>query len=393
MIAAGRPAEVTFVMSDNLGSVLPAGTHGYTQQVAPGIENVILTGSANHDVIGDGGDNHLTGNAGDNALYGMGGDDVLLGGAGNDRLDGGAGNDHLEGGAGDDILNGAAGDDQLYGGDGNDILNGGPGADQLYGGGGNDSFVIALNDSAVDTVFDAEGSNRVVLDGYTGQQLKTVLAGDDLTLVADQNPIAMISGYRGHEDAWLGIDTGKGLVSISDLMLKTSDSGSQPGPATAALSEPATSAPAPAHDLLSAYLTSPSLVGSAGADHLVGTSGPDWLSGGAGDDHLEGGTGNDILEGGPGNDRLEGGPGDDRYLFKYGDWGLHTIHDTEGSNVADLRGFAGASVQGRVVGNDLYVVVDHAPLFKVENFVGHETSFAGVDVDGTTVPTHDLFSS
>jgi Ca2+-binding RTX toxin-like protein len=594
MVAAGRPAEVTFVMSDDLGSGLPAGTHSYTQQVAPGIENVVLTGSASHDVIGDGGDNHLTGNAGDNALYGMGGDDVLLGGAGNDRLDGGAGHDHLEGGAGDDILSGRAGDDQLYGGNGNDILNGGqgadqlyggagsdsfviglndsavdtvfdteggnrlvldgyagqplktvlagddlyvvadqnpiamisgyrghedawlgidagkglvsisdlmlktsdsgsqpataaaaigepatsaaapgasapahdllsadltspslvgsdgadhlvgtsgpdwlsggagndhleggagddilsgaagddqldggagndvlnggPGADQLYGGAGDDSFVIGLNDSAVDTVFDSEGGNRLVLDDYTGQQLKIVLAGDDLTLVADQNPIAIVSGYRGHEDAWLGIDTGKGLVSISDLMLKTSDSGSQPVTAAAASSEPATSAaapsaPAPAHDLMSAYLASPNVVGSAGADHLVGTSGPDWLSGGAGDDHLEGGAGNDILEGGPGNDRLEGGAGDDRYLFKYGDWGLHTIHDTEGSNVADLRGFAGATVQGKVVGNDLYVVVDHAPLIKVENFVGHEDSFAGVSVDGTTVHAHDLFSS
>jgi Ca2+-binding RTX toxin-like protein len=390
MIAAGRPADVTFVMSDNLGSGLPAGTHSYTQQVAPGVENVVLTGSANHDVIGDSGDNHLSGNAGDNALYGMGGDDVLLGGAGNDRLDGGAGNDHLEGGAGDDILNGGAGDDQLYGGDGNDILNGGSGADQLYGGAGDDSFVIGLNDSAVDTVFDSEGGNRLVLDGYTGQPLKTVLAGDDLYVVADQNPIAMVSGYRGHEDAWLGIDTGKGLVSISDLMLKTSDSASQPGTAAAAASAPD---PAPPHDLLSAYLTSPNIIGSAGADQLVGTSGPDWLVGGSGDDHLTGSGGNDILEGGPGNDLLEGGAGDDRYLFKNGDWGLHTIRDTEGSNVAELRGFGGATVQGKVVGNDLYVVVDHAPLFKVENFVGHQDSFAGVDVDGTTVPTHDLFSS
>ncbi len=388
LAAQNRPPDVTFVLSDSLGGSLPAGAHSYTQQVALGIENVVLTGSADHDVIGDDGDNHLTGNAGDNALYGRGGDDLLQGGAGNDLLDGGAGSDHLEGGAGDDILNGAGGDDQLYGGAGNDILKGGLGADHLYGEAGNDSFVIGLNDSAVDTVFDHEGSNRLVLDGYSGQPIQTAMVGDDLYLVVDNSPVAVISGYRGHEDAWLGIDTGKGVVSIADLMLKTADSGAQPGS-----SAPASSAPEASHDVLSAYLTSPSLVGSAGADQLIGTSGPDWLSGGAGDDHLQGGAGPDVLDGGPGSDLLEGGAGDDHYLFKSGEWGLDTIRDAAGSNVAELHGFAGARLEGAVVGNDLVVVVDHAPLFKVENYVGHEDSFAGVDVDGSFVPAHDLFGS
>ena len=100
-----------------------------------------------------------------------------------------------------------------------------------------------------------------------------------------------------------------------------------------------------------------------------------------------------MLEGGVGTDLLEGGAGDDRYLFRSGDWGLDTIRDAEGSNVAELHGFAGARLEGVVVGNDLYVVADYAPLFKVENFVGHEDSFAGVEVDGTMVPTEDLFSS
>ena len=388
LAALGRPADVTFVLSDSLGVVLPAGTHAYTQQVALGIENVVLTGSADHDVIGDGGDNHITGNDGDNALYGLGGDDVLIGGGGNDLLDGGAGNDHLEGGAGDDILNGGAGNDELYGGDGDDILSGGLGTDHLYGGAGNDTFVIGLNDTAVDTVFDHEGSNHLVLDGYAGEPLQTAMVGDDLYLAVDHNTVAVISDYRGHEDAWTGIDTGKGLVSITDLMVGNTASGPQTASVVAA-----STAPAAPGDLLSAYLTSPSQVGGAGADHLVGTSGPDWLVGGAGDDHLVGGAGNDILEGGPGSDLLEGGAGDDRYLFRSGETGLDTIRDTEGSNVAELHGFAGARLEGAVVGNDLYVVADQAPIFRVENFVGHEASLAGVEVDGTTVPTHDLFSS
>ena len=142
-----------------------------------------------------------------------------------------------------------------------------------------------------------------------------------------------------------------------------------------------------------AYLSSPNHVGGAGADQLIGTSAPDWLSGGAGGDRLQGDAGADVLDGGAGADLLEGGAGGDRYLFESGDWDLDTIRDAEGSNVAELHGFAGARLEGRVVGNDLYVVADHAPLFKVENFVGHEDSFAGVEVDGTMVATQDLFSS
>jgi Ca2+-binding RTX toxin-like protein len=385
--AAGGPASVTFVFSDNLGIALPAGSASYSQQVAPGVEHVVLSGSADHDVLGNSGDNHLTGNAGDNALYGWGGDDVLSGGAGNDLLDGGAGHDVLEGGAGDDILTGGSAADQLYGGDGDDILNGGLGSDQLYGGAGNDTFVIGLSDSAVDTVFDHEGSNQLSLEGFEGGTVQTALVGDDLYLTVDHNAVAVVSGYRGHEDAWAGVDTGQGVVSFADLMAGNADSGPPLGstaPATAALAAPA--------DVLSAYLTSPSHLGGAVADQLSGSSGADWLSGLAGDDHLLGNAGHDVLDGGAGADLLEGGGGDDRYLFKSGEWGLDTIRDAEGSNVAELDGFAGARLEGRVVGNDLYVVADHAPLFKVADFVGHEASFAGVEIDGELVTTDDLLS-
>jgi Ca2+-binding RTX toxin-like protein len=385
--AAGGPASVTFVFSDNLGIALPAGAASYSQQVAPGIEHVVLSGTADHDVLGNSGDNHLTGNAGDNALYGWGGDDVLRGGAGNDLLDGGAGSDRLEGGAGDDILTGGDGGDQLYGGDGDDILNGGLGSDQLYGGAGNDTFVIGLSDNAVDTVFDYEGSNQLSLEGFAGGPVQTALVGDDLHLLVDHNAVAVVSGYRGHEGAWAGVDTGQGLVSFADLM--AGGAGSAPQPASAPAPTPA---PAAAGDVLSAYLTSPSHLGGAGVDQLSGSSGADWLSGLAGDDHLRGDAGQDVLDGGAGADLLEGGAGDDRYLFKSGEWGLDTIRDAEGSNVAELQGFAGARLEGRVVGNDLYVVVDHAPLFKVANFVGHEDSFAGVEIDGELVPTDDLLA-
>ena len=147
------------------------------------------------------------------------------------------------------------------------------------------------------------------------------------------------------------------------------------------------------NDLLGAYLTQPSLHGTTGDDHLVGTSGADWLVGGAGKDHLSGGAGNDILEGGPGNDLLEGGAGDDRYLFKVGDGGLNTIiRDTEGSNVAELNGFAGAKLEGAMVGKNLVVIANHAPVFTFENFVGNEHAFAGVQIGEQFVATEDLLT-
>jgi Ca2+-binding RTX toxin-like protein len=385
LAAAGRPENVTFVFSANLGIDLPAGSEPYTQQVAPGIEHLVLEGSADHDALGDATANRITGNDGDNALYGRGGDDILSGAGGDDWLDGGGGRDRLEGDAGNDILNGGDAADLLYGGAGDDVLNGGRGSDQLYGGAGNDTFVIGLNDSAVDTVFDHEGSNRLALEGYTGGDVQAALLGDDLHLVVDHSAVAVISGYRGHEDAFAGIDFGQGLVPFADLLAPNADTGPAAGAESIA---PAT---AGADDLLSGYLAAPSLSGGAGADALSGTSGADWLSGLGGNDHLQGGAGDDVLEGGPGSDLLEGGAGDDRYLFKLGDAGLDTIRDAAGSNFAELKGVAGARLEGAVVGNDLYVVADHAPVFKVEGFVGHEDSFAGVQTDDGFVPTEDLF--
>ena len=340
--AAGGPASVTFVFSDNLGMALPADAESYSQQVAPGIEHVVLSGSADHDVLGDAAANHITGNAGDNALYGRGGDDVLSGGAGDDLLDGGAGSDDLQGGDGNDILNGGSGADQLDGGAGDDILNGGLGTDLLYGGADDDTFVIGLNDNAVDTVFDYEGINLLRLEGFEGGPVQTALVGDDLDVVVDHNVVATVSDYRGHEDAWAGIDFGQGTVPMADLLAPNADT-----PLTSGGTATLASTSSGQDDVLGGYLDEPSLVGGPGADHLVGTSGPDWLSGLGGDDLLEGGAGQDVLDGGAGSDLLEGGAGDDRYLFKSGEWGLDTIRDAEGSNVAELerlrRGEAGGT--------------------------------------------------
>jgi Ca2+-binding RTX toxin-like protein len=379
---SGSP--VTFVLGYDLAAAAE-GTSGARHQVHGEIEDLVLTGAAGHDVIGDDRDNSLIGNAGSNALYGFAGDDFLQGGDGNDLLDGGVGADRLEGGAGHDILAGGMGDDELYGGSGDDRLAGGLGADRLYGEAGDDTYVIGLNDHAVDTVFDHEGSNHIILEGLTDQSVQAAIANGDLYVVVDANPVAIVSAYLGHEGSFAGIDLGAGIVAVEDLLAAGAGGGQQ----ESAMLE---SAPELQGDLLASYLSQPSLSGTDAADQLSGTGGADWLQGRAGNDELHGGDGADLLEGGAGSDLLQGGAGDDRYLFRSGESGLDTIRDAEGSNTAELVGFTGARLEGVVVGHDLIVVADYAPIFKVENYVGNEASFAGVQVDDSFVSTEELFS-
>ena len=379
--------EATFVFSGNFDQSLPADVSGHTQQVGLEIENLVLAGSADHDAIGDARDNRIEGNDGDNIIYGGGGSDVLIGGAGDDRLEGGSGDDVLQGGTGNDVLVGGAGKDILYGGDGDDILDGGLGADELYGQGGNDTFLLGLNDSAVNTIFDHEGTNQISLQGADGNLVQTAVVGDDLYLIVDYNPVAVVRGYLGNEGSLAGIDAGQGNLSVDELMRENGGAGPSLSSSTSLEDSPSP----PDDDLLGSWLTRPSLVGGSGSQTLRGTSEADWLSGQDGDDHLQGGGGRDVLEGGNGSDLLEGGPGDDRYLFRSGETGLDTIRDVEGSNIAELHGFAGARLQGVVVGRDLMVVADYAPLFKVENFVGNEAAFAGIQNGDTFTPTEQLF--
>lgn len=239
-----------------------------TYRLVANIENLILTGTANVNGIGNELDNRLTGNVGNNVLNGGVGADTMIGGAGNDiyivdnvgdrvieaagrgtdavrasvsytltsnvenlvligsshlngsgnglanRLTGNMGNNVLGGNQGADTLIGKAGNDRLFGGDGNDKLLGGLGFDRLFGGSGND--------------FLAGNIGADTLDGGVGND--TILGGD-------------------------------------------------------------------------------------GRDRLVGGMNIDRLVGGSGNDTLFGGLGNDSLIGGSGKDRMTGGSGADHFIF------------------------------------------------------------------------------
>jgi len=383
--AAFGAEAATFTLGADVDKSLPDGATGFKQQLDPDVEQVRLEGSANHDLIGDQGDNRLIGNDGDNLLEGRAGDDVLGGGAGADILSGGRGDDHLDGGAGDDILSGGLGRDELHGGDGDDLLDGGAGSDRLFGEGGNDTFVLGLHENSIDTVFDHDGLNRIVVEDGEGHTIETAVAGGDLHIIVDKNPIAVVEDYDGA--SFDGIQVGEGTSSIGDLMAANAAAGPALRSAAASTSPPAAAADG---DLLSAYLNQTSHAGGISADIIAGTSAADWLSGLDGDDSLTGAAGNDVLEGGAGSDRLSGGLGDDRYLFRSGEGGFDVIEDAEGLNVAELHGFAGAKLQGVMIGADLWVVADQAPIFKVEQF--DEAAFAGIRNGDAFMSVEDLLT-
>lgn len=188
------------------------------------VENLILTGTAANNGVGNNLANIITGNTAANQLEGQKGNDTLVGGGGNDTLIGGAGADTLQGGRGDDyyiventtdtvieILNqgtdtvctqltfilptnvehltltgssavngtgnilantiigntaanqlmGLSGNDTIVGGGGSDTLDGGTGTDLLTGGTGNDVFKFTIAGNA-DSITDFNVVNDTI---------------------------------------------------------------------------------------------------------------------------------------------------------------------------------------------------------------------------------------
>ena len=169
-----------------------------------GDDNIDAGDGNDVSVHGDAGKDLITGGAGDDTLYGDIGADTIDGGIGNDTLWGGTESDTLGGGDGNDVLNGDAGDDKLAGGGGADTLNGGDGNDTLSGDAGNDVLAGGLgNDvyafdaaSGSDTIVDASGGNRIVMQGVTQDQIWLTRVGNDLKIAAIGSAATItVTGY------------------------------------------------------------------------------------------------------------------------------------------------------------------------------------------------------
>ncbi|TCS72644.1 VCBS repeat-containing protein [Sulfuritortus calidifontis] len=289
---AGGAGNDTYLVNDTADVVIENAGEGNdtvqssaTYTLSDNVENLILTGTANHDGTGSAQNNTLTGNSGDNVLDGAAGADQMAGGAGNDTYivdnagdvvteNSGSGTDTvlssvsytLSANVENMTLTGAANIDAT----GNTLDNtliGNSGNNKLYGLAGNDTLIgNAGND---------------LLDGGTGNDAMSGNAGDD-TYVVDSASDTVT------ENADEGIDTVQSSISYT----------------------------------LGANVENLTLTGTAsinGAGNeldnvIVGNSGNNVLSGLAGNDTLTGNAGNDTLDGGTGADTMAGGAGNDTYV-------------------------------------------------------------------------------
>ncbi len=187
-----------------------------------GVEEYIMLGAADIDLVadelnlsitGNGGRNVIVAGAGADTVSGGGGDDILRGGSGNDRLGGDAGDDQLFGNAGDDLLMGGHGDDslrghngadRLFGGAGADYIDGGHGTDRMVGGAGADVFAFTFLElgATVDRVQDfTRGDDLIDLSAMASGITFIGLNGFSNTGAAEVN-------YRhdAHNRTWITLD-------------------------------------------------------------------------------------------------------------------------------------------------------------------------------------------
>lgn len=299
------------------------------------IENLLLTGTADADGTGHGGNNLLSGNAGANRLSGQGGADTLLGDAGADTLVGGGGDDSLVGGSGQDVaVYDAAWSDLRV-----EAVTGGWRVTDLRGGAplGIDTLVgveaIQIN-GVVTAISDAVaqaaslvlliptdttqpvGFTQVVAPGLaTGAVLGRIGAVDSNAPFGDTQTLTLADVAGDAVDATT-------LFHIADGRLVVTDGGALSALAgqTLRLEIRATGL-----DGLTGSSTLEFVVAEGGRT-LEGTSGADTLTGGGGNDLLSGLDGADLLDGGAGPDTMQGGAGNDAYSVGAGD----VVREAEG---------------------------------------------------------------
>nr|WP_255564381.1 DUF4214 domain-containing protein [Mameliella sp. CS4] len=270
---------------------------------APEVEDLVLTGSAAIDGIGNRGDNHIIGNTGANYLDGARGRDLLEGGGGADTLLGQAGADTLLGQAGDDVLYG----DQVTG------------ASTTYAG-----MAFRLYQATLDRAPDANGY------GYWTEQL------------ADgANYFNVIAGFVNSPEfqATYGNLTDEAFVEMlyKNVLNRASDA---TGKAVwMGYLEDGQSR----EFVVSHFAESPEFKRLMAAElaHWTRALGPD-----------------DVLDPGAGESTLSGGDLSDTFVFAPTSDGTHVVTDFESWDTLDLRGFgyadmADALAEFRQQGDDL----------------------------------------
>jgi Ca2+-binding RTX toxin-like protein len=265
------------------------------------VENLILTGGADADAVGNNFDNVVTGNDGDNVL---------------------------RGGSGADTMTGGDGDDTYFVDNVNDVVVEAPGEgiDSVISA---FSYVLAPNFENLTLV----GRNAVIATGndednrLTGNGLGNEFTGGLGDDTIDGGGGADIAFYAGNY-ADFTVVVGAASVAVTDLNAGDGDEGADEVARVERLLF--------ADGLFEVFSGAFIADGTAGDDTIVGSdyhntieglAGNDTLSGEGGNDTLVGGDGDDSLVGGTGIDVMTGGAGNDVYEI---DNGYDRVHEDAG---------------------------------------------------------------
>lgn len=218
----------------------------------------------------------------------------------------GAGDDQIIGYGADEELSGGEGNDLIFGNDGDDILIGGNGDDWLIGGSGKDTYVFNLG----------SGHDTVILENGVLAEQDTVVFGAGIL------PVNVTVTRPNDSDLLLTIGSGGDSVTILNYFKENTTACeirfSDDIVWDFSLVQEFVLHPTEGGDTLYGGDGADALNGLGGNDQLYGKAGDDILAGGSGDDYLAGGSGYDVLIGGIGNDRLVGGTGNNTYVFDQG---------------------------------------------------------------------------
>lgn len=244
----------------------------------------------------------IDGGAGDDYINGRNGNDSLYGGVGNDYLSGSEGSDYLAGGDGDDILGNYAGEA------GNDIIVGGKGNDELRGGDGDDIYVYRRGDGTDTIRGDIVGANKILLIGYTEDELKFSLERNNwygtTDLIISSGGKTLVNFIDPTLSFWnlpsVLLDNGD-ILDPDEVLRKTllpTDDGDY-------IYIPY------ANEVHRGLMGNDFIYGSSGNDTIFGDDGRDTIEAGSGDDTIFGGAGADTIYLGNGSDIAHGGSGND----------------------------------------------------------------------------------
>jgi Ca2+-binding RTX toxin-like protein len=291
------------------------------------LENLLLTGGADINGVGNDENNTITGNTGNNTLEGKIGDDVLTGGAGADVLDGGEGDDQMSGGTGNDTYivdslgDRVTEDTAGSGGGANDTVFSrvsftlGANVENLFLTGSGNNLGIG---NTSDNIIDGNSGNNS-LAGLTGNDTLTGNAGNDI--LNGGTGIDVMTGGTGDDSYFVD--------NAGDVVTENATEGTD-----TVISDIGYTLGANVENLI---LTNNGAnlningVGNGENNTITGNNGNNTLLGNDGNDVLDGGAGDDVLDGGNGADAMSGGTGNDSYI-------VNSVGDTVTESVGGAEG-------------------------------------------------------